>query len=48
MLKLDRNIDWALATKKQDTEKTKVYIILSLTSKSVLAWIIFAGTLAPV
>ena len=26
----------------------RVYIILSLTSKSVLAWIIFAGTLAPV
>jgi hypothetical protein len=25
----------------------RVYIILSLTSKSVLAWIIFAGTLAP-
>ncbi len=26
----------------------RVYIILSLTSKSVLAWLIFAGTLAPV
>jgi hypothetical protein len=26
----------------------RMYIILSLTSKSVLAWIIFAGTLAPV
>jgi len=26
----------------------RVYIILSLTSKSVLAWVIFAGTLAPV
>lgn len=26
----------------------RVYIILSLTSKSILAWIIFAGTLAPV
>lgn len=26
----------------------RVYIILSLTSKSVLAWIIWAGTLAPV
>jgi len=26
----------------------RVYIILSLTSKSILAWLIFAGTLAPV
>jgi hypothetical protein len=26
----------------------RVYIILSLTSKSILAWMIFAGTLAPV
>jgi hypothetical protein len=26
----------------------RVYIILSLTAKSVLAWLIFAGTLAPV
>jgi hypothetical protein len=26
----------------------RVYIILSLTAKTVLAWIIFAGTLAPV
>ncbi len=26
----------------------RVYIVLSLTSKSVLAWLIFAGTLAPV
>jgi hypothetical protein len=26
----------------------RVYIILSLTTKSILAWLIFAGTLAPV
>ena len=26
----------------------RVYIILSLTAKSILAWLIFAGTLAPV
>jgi len=26
----------------------RAYIILSLVSKSILAWIIFAGTLAPV
>lgn len=26
----------------------RIYIILSLTSKSILAWLIFAGTLAPV
>ena len=26
----------------------RVYIVLSLTAKSVLAWMIFAGTLAPV
>ena len=26
----------------------RVYIVLSLTSKSILAWLIFAGTLAPV
>ncbi len=26
----------------------RVYIILSLTAKTVLAWMIFAGTLAPV
>jgi hypothetical protein len=26
----------------------RVYIILSLAAKTVLAWIIFAGTLAPV
>jgi hypothetical protein len=26
----------------------RAYIILSLTSKSILAWLIFAGTLAPV
>jgi hypothetical protein len=26
----------------------RVYIILSLVAKTVLAWIIFAGTLAPV
>jgi hypothetical protein len=26
----------------------RVYIILSLTAKTVLAWLIFAGTLAPV
>jgi hypothetical protein len=26
----------------------RVYIILSLAAKTVLAWLIFAGTLAPV
>jgi len=26
----------------------KTYIVLSLSAKTVLAWIIFAGTLAPV
>jgi hypothetical protein len=26
----------------------RAYIVLSLTAKTVLAWLIFAGTLAPV